>query len=535
MGFRAVETMSRYVFPAAGSDGLLDGLEPTDLINWRGSPDLLPEYKAARSHDIQHAPKWTNRHAVASDVLEIPHGVGFRPLLVAEFDLGYTPLLEWHYGRGTVLFSSLDFTGRVGRDPAATRLASNLLLAATAPRTPTRRTYCAGDGRARRLLDTLGVAVESKLDLSSPETSLLVVAPGDGAPDAETLDRFAEAGGNVVFLPQDRAQLTEGGCTSYTSLLHRVALPDTPIFRGVGRDLLRWRDGIPVEVITAADPALGIQICGSGAFTVRSPGRGIVLSVQIDPFALDERYQDTTPEYEAIQLSRVRLRQQWSRLLTQAGAASAEAVAARLTTLKAGASYRTLGQWSVLGPFFPDDEMAAPGTVLDTEFPGEAAAVAGDTNPNTIYVRRDGKRLDFRTMVQADTTEYVNLSAALEADNRAVAYLTRTITREHGGAAVLRLGIDYWMKAWVNGELVYRMDQGHGSPKPNRHLVKVNLRPGENVITLKVMAGTKGFGVWANLAESDEQGERAAGRPSRDAQLYDPAIQLRDPYEYAYW
>lgn len=534
-GFHAMETMSRYVFARDDSHGLLDGLEAEDLINWRGSPDLLPECKAARSHDIQHAPKWTNRHALASVVLEIPHRAGFRPLLVAEFDLSYTPLLEWPYGRGTMICSTLDFTGRVGRDPCATRLACNLLNCLAAPRQPTRAVYWAGEDRAGKLLDVLGAAPQPASDPGIAGNALLVVAPGEGAPPEARLERFAGAGGIVISLPQTPDRLETRGIHSAATVLRRTEVPNESIFRGIGPDLLRWREGIPVDAFSQSDLPADRHSAGSGAFLIRPCGRGFMLDVQIDPFALDTRYKDASPEFEAVQLSRVRLRQLWSRLLTNAGAASSEDVAARLTTLKAGTSYETLGQWFVLGPFFPEDANAKPGAILDAEFPGETAALAGDTNPNTVYTRRDGTQLDFRTTVQADKDEFLNLAAVLKADTQAVAYATRTVTREQAGTAILRLGIDYWLKVWVNGRLVYRMDQGHGAPKPNRHLVKIGLKAGENVITLKVLAGSKGFGFWANLAQSEEDSERAAGRPGHEVRLYDPSVRLRDPYEYVYW
>ena len=62
LGFRTIATMPRYVFATDSSDPLTQGLAPEDLINWRGSPDLLPEGKNQPS-ETQHAPKWVNTHA----------------------------------------------------------------------------------------------------------------------------------------------------------------------------------------------------------------------------------------------------------------------------------------------------------------------------------------------------------------------------------------------------------------------------------------------------------------------------------------
>ncbi|OGV67710.1 MAG: hypothetical protein A3K19_10755 [Lentisphaerae bacterium RIFOXYB12_FULL_65_16] len=537
LGFQSIETMPRYVFARDAASPILAGIAPEDLINWRGSPDLLPEYKPARSHEVMHAPKWTNTHAVASCVLQIPHVVGFNPILVAEFDLDYSPLLTWRYGKGCVFFCTLDLTDRVGQDPAATRLARNLLETATAPcATPPRTTCFAGDAQGRARLERLGVTVRQDVDLAAPAERLLVVGDGDNVPGAPELDRFTQGGGTVLFLPRTAAQLEKDGFKTAATDVVRAAAVEHPLFRGVGPSLLRWRDAIHAVTFTGQGQPPDATVVGDGLFVLRKQGGGTQCFVQLDPFALDSRYADDSPEREATQLSMVRLRQLWAQLLTNAGATGSDAIASRVTTLKAGPSYEILGHWFVLGPFAAAEEDAGkPGAVLDTEFPGEKAAIAGDTNPNITYTRADGKPLDFRTMVQADKNDFMNLAATLKAGEQSVAYATCTVKRDKAGTAVLRLGVDYWMKVWVNGELLYRMDQGHGAPKPNRHQVKANLKAGENVITIKVLAGSKGFGFWANLATCEETAEQSSGVVGGDARLYDPSIRLRDPYEYAYW
>jgi beta-galactosidase len=561
LGFQAIETMPRYVFARDKISPILNGIAPEDLVNWRGNPNLLPERKPARSHEVMHAPKWTNTHAVASVVLQIPHMVGFSPVLVAEFDLDYSPLLVWQHGRGSVYYSTLDLTDRVGVDPAATHLARKLVETASVDilanepfrfvgasthyaryrydHAHARRSSSAvryvGDAKGRTLLNHLGVATD-------PKSSLVVVGSG-GIPEQAELDGMAKQGATVLFLPRTAEELAAFGLKTTKADLVRTTVPDHRLFQGIGQNLLRWRDtlhvttfaqdGQPDGANSIGEPVPAI-VGGDGLFLIRRIGGGQQVFVQLDPFALDDRYPDDAPEYEAIVLSTVRLRQFWAQLLTNAGADCTAALAERLTTLEAGPAYQQLGHWYVLGPFAADAKKK-PAGVLDTEYPGEKAAIAGDTNPNLTYTRADGKALDFRTTVQADKSDFMNLAATLKAGENSVAYATCTVNRDKAGAAVLRLGVDYWMKVWVNGELVYRMDHGHGSPKPNRHLVKAHLKAGENVITLKVLAGGKGFGFWANLADGEETDEQAAGVAKAEARLYDVAIRLRDPYEYHYW
>jgi len=89
------------------------------------------------------------------------------------------------------------------------------------------------------------------------------------------------------------------------------------------------------------------------------------------------------------------------------------------------------------------------------------------------------------------------------------------------------------MQVWVNGETVYRLAQGHGSPKPNRHRAKVRLRKGAHVVTLKILAGSKGFGFWANLSASAPG--PAAPEAGPPVSLCPADIDFFDPYEYHYW
>ncbi|MCY3021333.1 MAG: hypothetical protein NTW87_20150 [Planctomycetota bacterium] len=535
LGFKSIETMPRHVFVRDATSPILSGLHPGDLINWRGSPNLLPECKAARAGDVMHAPKWTNTHAVASCVLQIPHVVGFTPVLVSEFDLDYTPLLEFRHGQGRVFYSTLDFSGRVGLDPAATLLVRNLLLEAATPVEPTRTVYYAGGSKGKTLLDQLRVAVEPTVSLDSPAQTLLVLGEGHAMqPDA--LKMFAGKGGRAFVLPRAKAELEAAGFKIASVEWLRAPEPTAPRFKAIGPGLLRWRDTLKLSVFEAQGQPANAEVHAGGAFLLQRDGAGFHLHCQIDPLALRGRYAADTAEHEATQLTQVRLMQLASQLLTNCGATPSTATAQRLATLLSGPSYETLGHWNVLGPFEPEpNAVRNVPLLLDTEFPGEKAAVAGDTNPNIQYARKDGKALDFRPTVQANKDDYLDLQALLKTTAEgSVAYVTRGIRADKARTATLRFGIDYWAKVWVNGTVVYRMDHGHGAPMPNRHCVRVPLNAGENVITLKLVSGSRGFGFWANLSREDSVEEPPDGA-ARGPVLYQQEFKLKDPYEYIYW
>jgi hypothetical protein len=59
---------------------------------------------------------------------------GWRPILEAEFDLAYTPLMELDYGKGRLVWCALDLEDYVPTDPAAVLLAQAIVeYAAKAP------------------------------------------------------------------------------------------------------------------------------------------------------------------------------------------------------------------------------------------------------------------------------------------------------------------------------------------------------------------------------------------------------------------
>ena len=338
-------------------------------------------------------------------------------------------------------------------------------------------------------------------------------------------------GGRCIVLPRPAEDLRAAGFAAKTVTLWKASEVAGPFFRAVGPRLLRWRDAITVPVFSAEGQPQGCTVAGSGLFLVQKLGKGTRLFVQASPDLLEDRYADAPDHRAAMRLSVQRLRQLVAQVLTNAGVASDPRITRRLCELHAGPAYETLGTWHVLGPFYPQSDK--PDAALDASFPGEANAIAGDTNPNLTYARADGKRLDFRATVTANANGFVDLQAALKPTGPAVAYVTHTVASATEREAVLRLGVDYFMRVWVNGKDVYRLTRGHGAPKPNRHQTRIHLRKGENVITLKILAGSKGFSFWANLSTaSPDAGDDQAGPP---VSFYPKDIGSFDPYEYRYW
>ncbi len=476
LGFLPDDLMTRRVFPNVAQHPVLAGLGADDLRDWRGSPDLLPAFERVYPHDGPRAPRAGNRGAVASVVLRVPEAVGFTSLLNAEFDLDYSPLLHFRHGRGALWFCTLDFSDRIGVDPVATRLAANLLDAASKPASP--------PARAR------------------------IITPGEGDP--------RDAG----FILEPKS-------------LYKAEVPEGPLFAGIGPRLMRWRDELTVDAFAADRQPAGSTVLADGLMLLHRTDDEDRLYLRFSPEMLAERYPDDPRRRQAVQTSVWRLRQLIAQLMTNAGVEPDPAVVERLA-IRPGRTYQTLGSWHVLGPFF--FAASNPAAALDKAFQGEPAAVAGDTNPNLIYNTDDGRSLDFRTIVNADPQGYVDLAGLEPRGENAIAYATRTVFSDRERTAILRLGADYFLKVWVNGTLVYRVDRGHGAPARNRHSVEVNLQGGQNVITLKVLSGAKGFGFWANVSTFDAvDADGEDGGDASPISLYPPDIHDFDPYQYHYW
>ena len=531
LGFELAGNMARYVFARDLDGPVLQGLLPADLINWRGSPDLLPEGRLTRTFEHQHAPKWTNRHTVASLALKTPEIVGFTPILQTEFDLAYSPLLEWRSGRGSINFCSLDLTDRVGVDPAATHLAANLLKSLQRAPEPTRRVYYDGNPKGLEWLRRL----QAEVSPGEPEGQSLLVLGNDARKFSdEWLDSFVRQGGTIVHLPETKEVLEKAGFRTEHKEIVKVSEGRAPVLRAIGPNLLRWRDVVAVDAFTPAGQPPESNCYLGGLLLVRQIEKGQSVFLQMTSDALAARYPDDADRREAIQLSIPRINQLSAQILTNLGATPSAALAKRLTRISTPKGYRSLGAWKVLGPHYATGT-SVPALMKD-RLPGEEDALLGGENPNLIYPTLDGRSLDWRKTVEAGENGYVDLAKDLKAEKEGVAFVTRGLKSDKSRMVRLRFGADYFLRAWMNGKEILTVDTGHGAPAANAFSVDALLKAGDNILTLKVGSGSKGFGFWADICENLS----AASNTEEDSTLppvnfYTSLSRPFDPYQFHYW
>lgn len=182
-GFRVEEYGLRNVFARVADHPALNGIAAENLRDWRGEATLLPgklDYEMRPRYgptiqwcDIPVTRVWRcgNRGNVASALIEKPACGDFLPIVDGGYALQYSPLLEYREGAGVVIFCQLDVTGRTENDPAAERIANNLLeYVSNWKAAPRRSVTYEGDPAAREFLKSIGIKLGGG--------ELLVVGPG---------------------------------------------------------------------------------------------------------------------------------------------------------------------------------------------------------------------------------------------------------------------------------------------------------------------------------------------------------------------
>jgi len=501
LGFRAQDVVPRYVFPRVYDHPALAGLAADDLANWRAEGRLLPANSTGmRAWPWPHGPHWGNTGSVASVVIETPHRGAFTPLLECEFDLAYTPLLAWRHGRGEVVFSQLDFSGRLGAEPAADRLTRNLLHALDTPSAEARSkdvVLLGDDGEAKTLLDGLGLAWRAYAGRSPPTPSVVVVPETAASGCGWVLAPFVAAGGTVLLLPQTAESLASAGLPWPLSLKDtraaRVevgAMGDDPLLRGIGPQLVHWRTFLEGNAFAAEGLPPGARLLLDGWLLRVGAGEGEWVFCQVDWRRLADG--------DNLRRTRWNTQKLYRQLLTNLGAATHGGLAEQLLNPRRFAPMRDVGVWQVLQQAVPvpaevTQENALPG--LGQPLEAEQWVQSPDA----------GRRKDFLWRLRAaDKNGYLNLTpvspAKLGQAGCAVTHVYSSVARP----ATLSLSADYWLVFRVNGAVV--LDQSReprqpGAPRPGEVRLRVPLAAGWSRLEARAASGSAGFGFWCQVSD----------------------------------
>jgi len=221
-GFRIEEYGLRNVFQRMPDHPILAGLELDHLADWRGESTILPP-KITYTNSREYGPwtvKWcdipitrlwrcSQRGNVACALIEKPACGNFLPILDGGYSLQYSPLMEYREGRGMVLFCQTDVTGRTERDPAADRLARNILAYVSdwKPAAALRKPLYVGEAAGKSHLEKSGVSIASYDGGNLAPDQVLVVGPGAGAvlaKNASAVRQWLKAGGRMLAVGADQ-------------------------------------------------------------------------------------------------------------------------------------------------------------------------------------------------------------------------------------------------------------------------------------------------------------------------------------------
>ena len=510
-GIRPMDAGSRLLWLRDKKNPLFADVTDDTLAYWRGAPDYGDAgFGPLMNHTKSRGPRWTRRHMVAGLVLEIPSAVGYRSVIDGEFDMNYAGVLEFLSGKGKVTYCSLDLEGRVGVDPAATIVARAVVANALQ----------GSDVAASS--ETLYVSADSKVTWAE-------------------LKAKAENGTRILVEANARLAAEAGLTVGAKEKIWRAPLPaDDAAFRCIGPSLSRWSDYIETQLVDGAI-AKTVRV-GSGEIVFLMVPRGEFATRylgDVDVTGLKE--QDANRKKEERRASqRIALYAEehvdrlYERVMTNLGFAPGERGTRRALYQQGVAALKPLPAVYALGPF-------ATGKDNDDEIDkvwceeGEKMAIAGDFNPNINFPLPQGGTANWRTRLAPDANgcyDFRKLGGAWETASSPSALAIATITRKEAGEVLMKIGMDWRLRMWVNGEEVFKSGFGAHYPKFD---VKVNLKKGKNVIAFKIGAGRTGFALHALIEGEVKGGTKRVIDPTLDElKLYPDRISF-DPYEFSFW
>jgi beta-galactosidase len=292
LGLRTAPYVSRRVYRLSANHPVVNGLDDYDLSDWNGAGKVVESHP--KMTGFEWAPnfgwRWGNRGSVSTTPIEKPHRSSWRPILETEFDLAYTPLMEMEAGKGRVTLCTLDLEDNIAQDPAARKLAQQLLnYVTTAPVAPkASKVLYVGDDNGAKTLDDLGVTYERSQNIGAG-TQLLIVGNGAAVNDA-AIETFANGGGKVLVLHRAQGNALGVNIEKAENYHGSTTVPNWPEAAGLSASDLRWRANDTAYLVRGGS---GWESGGDGQLARRKIGQGVIVWSQIDPAAVpadEKRY-----------------------------------------------------------------------------------------------------------------------------------------------------------------------------------------------------------------------------------------------------
>jgi hypothetical protein len=155
-------------------------------------------------------------------------------------------------------------------------------------------------------------------------------------------------------------------------------------------------------------------------------------------------------------------------------------------------------RWQVIGPFDNPRAEEGEGTVgLEIPYPPERSI-----NLEAEYEGMRGEPVRWRE-VGTDENGYLNFDALFALNEQTCAYAAAWIESPDSRVVDCFLGSDDWVGVWLNGERVHA-NVLHRPAEPDQDHIRLRLRPGQNLLLVKVGDDYGGWGMYLRIPDPDQ-------------------------------
>ncbi len=511
LGFRVEDVVPRYVFKRVKNSPILSQITNSDLTNWRWKGILLPNSgilspKTWKGMETswpapQYPCNWDTYGSVASVIIETPEKAGFTPILECEFDLAYSPLLQWKYGKGQIIFSQLDITGRIGKEPSAAILLSNMIKYLNNYKGEEKRNgtmlFIGKQGK------TFIKSLELKCDFwdknnKNPSVDFLnkydavVIAENSlniMKNQIENLKIYVKDGGKVIILPQSAKQWGEiqlpWDIKAQSKQIARLFPGNNSLLRGIGPELLHFRTFLNFQQLTCSNIQSKQLLDG---FMLKIPsGKGYFLFDQINPQPIFSNKESN------LRRTRWNITRFYTQLFTNIGIQTNEKIAKKVLSLsfQQYAPFINIEPWqTIINPI----QISSMTKSIDRKI---ALPALGEQLQGDKWVKNPEEVKNKWVLLNMANNGEINFKTSVEVGK--VGYAITYIYSLKKQTINFALGADWWFIFSVNGKIYIDQSKTGRIPEPARKdeiKIRVSLKKGWNKIEMKVASGSAGFGFW---------------------------------------
>ncbi|MCP4640497.1 MAG: DUF4091 domain-containing protein [bacterium] len=183
-----------------------------------------------------------------------------------------------------------------------------------------------------------------------------------------------------------------------------------------------------------------------------------------------------------------------------------------------GAARDWIRSWLVCGPF-PNPLADGVDTYRHDEttlgfYTDYLASVGGETGlapeDGLQVAAPDGSTRTWRA--HTSPNDYVDFCTVFDENQQVVAYAACVIEFEQAGDAILALGSNDGIKAWLNGHVIWENHRPRGAER-DQDFVRVTVRKGPNLLLAKVDQGWGNWGLYARVIDKTEAVARLMDDP----------------------